>query len=147
VAERYMKWAWLVFGWQSSPYLALCMHVRGLELAKGEPSDQSSTFQWDHVDLNLPGSASYSPAMPWIWKIRTDGSPAVDMVAFFDDGRVFGPTRPLVSLGLWQVTSRIQETRGNQDAARKRRDISMRPSAWAGCIAYTDHGLVRQFTS
>jgi hypothetical protein len=68
------------------------------------------------------------------------------MVAFFDDGRVFGPTRPLVSFGLRQVTSRIQ-TKGNQDAARKRRDISMRPGAWAGCIAYTDHGLVRRFTS
>jgi hypothetical protein len=68
------------------------------------------------------------------------------MVAFFDDGRVFGPTRPLVVFGLRQVTSRLQ-TRGNQDAARKRRDISLRPVAWAGCIAYTDHGLVRRFTS
>lgn len=68
------------------------------------------------------------------------------MVAFFDDGRVFGPALPLVSAGLRQVTSRIQ-SRGNQDAARKRRSISMRPGAWAGCIAYTDQGLVRRFTS
>jgi hypothetical protein len=68
------------------------------------------------------------------------------MVSFFDDGRVFGPTHSLVAFGLRQVTSRLQ-ARGNQDAARKRRAISLRPGAWAGCIAYTDHGLVRRFTS
>ena len=68
------------------------------------------------------------------------------MVAFFDDRRVFGPTRPLAEFGLRQVTARLQ-ARGNQDAARKRRAISLRPGAWAGCIAYTDQCLVRRFTS
>jgi hypothetical protein len=146
VAERYMRWARLVFGWQSSPYFALRMHVRGLELAIGDPSDTSSAFQWARVELNLPGASNYNPAIPRVRKIRTDGLTAVDMVTFFDDGRVFGPTQPLVAFGLRQVTSRIQ-TRGNQDAARKRREISLRPGAWAGCIAYTDHGIVRRFTS
>jgi hypothetical protein len=59
VAERYMRWARLVFGWQSSPYFALCMHVRGLELAIGDPSDTSSAFQWARVELNLPGASNY----------------------------------------------------------------------------------------
>jgi hypothetical protein len=62
------------------------MHVRGLELAKGKPTDSSSAFQWDHVELNLPGSASYDPAIPRIRKIWMDGLPAVNMVAFFEDG-------------------------------------------------------------
>jgi hypothetical protein len=147
VAERYMRWARLVFGWQFSPYFALCMYVRGLELAIGDPSDTSSAFQWACVELNLPSSSNYNPVIPLVRKIRTDGLTAVDMVAFFNDGRVFGPTQPpLVAFGLRQVTSRIQ-TRGNQDAARKRREISLRPGAWASCIAYTDHGIVRRFTS
>jgi hypothetical protein len=64
VAERYMQWARLVFGWQSSPYFALCMHFRGLELAIGNPSDTSSAFQWACVELNLPGSSNYNPAVP-----------------------------------------------------------------------------------
>jgi hypothetical protein len=146
VAERYMKWTRLVFGWQSSPYFALRMHVRGLELATGDPTDSSSAFQWAHIELNFPGDIHYNPASPRIRKVRTDGLPAVDIVSFFDDGRVFGPTQPLVALGLRQVTSRIQAL-GNQDAARKRREVSLRPGAWAGCIAYTDQGLVRRLTS
>jgi hypothetical protein len=145
-AARYMRWTRLVFGWQSSPYFALRMHVRGLEMAMGDPSDSASSFQWKHVELNLPGSVHYNPVLSCIRKVWDDGLAAADMVAFFDDGRVFGPTRSLVSSALCQVTSRIQ-ARGNQDAARKRREISLRPGAWAGCIAYTDHGLVRRFTS
>ena len=146
VADRFMRWVRLVFGWQSSPYFALRMHVRGLELAMGSPLDTASAFQWARVELNLPGSPNYNPAIPRVRKVRLDGLTAVDMVSFFDDGRVFGPTQTLVGFGLRQVTSRIQ-TRGNQDAARKRRSISLRPGAWAGCIAYTDQGIVRRFTS
>jgi hypothetical protein len=61
------------------------MHVRGLELAIGDPSDTSSAFQWACVELNLPGSSNYNPSSPRVRKIRTDGLTAVDMVAFFDD--------------------------------------------------------------
>lgn len=68
--ERYMRWGRLVFGWQSSPYFALRMHVRGLELCMGDPGDRSSAFHWDHISLNLPGSLGYDPALSWVLKIR-----------------------------------------------------------------------------
>jgi hypothetical protein len=84
--------------------------------------------------------------VPRVRKLHADGLTAVDMVAFFDDGRVFGPTLPLTALGLQQVTSRLQ-SKGNQDAARERRGISLCPSAWGGCMAFTDQGLVRRFMS
>jgi hypothetical protein len=112
----------------------------------GHPGDATNAFQWKRIALNLPASVGYNPALPRVRKLREDGLSAVDMVAFFDDGRVFGPTLPLTALGLRQVTSRLQ-SKGNQDAARKRRGISLRPGAWAGCIAFTDQGLVRRFTS
>jgi hypothetical protein len=118
------------------------MHVRGLKLIICNPSDTFSAFQWAYVELNLPGSHNFNPAIPPVWKVWTDSLAAVDMVAFLEDGRVFGLTQPLVAFGLRQVTSRIQ-TSGNQDMAQKRREISLRPGAWAGCIAYTDHGIVR----
>ena len=56
--ERYMRWGCLVFGWQSSPYFALRMHVRGLELCMGDPADRSSAFHWDRV---LPPSQNSCP--------------------------------------------------------------------------------------
>ena len=73
----------------------------------GEPSDLTSAFQWVRVTLNLPGSVGYDPALPLVRKIRSDGLTAVDMVSFFDDGRVFGPNHALVMTGLRQVTSRL----------------------------------------
>jgi hypothetical protein len=137
VADCYMRWIRLVFGWQSSPYFALRMHVRGLELALGDPADSSNAFQWDHVKLNLPGSENYDPAFPRVRKVRVDGLTAVDMVSFFDDGRVFGPTQPLVTLGLRQlhlesrlVATRMQPGSGARSpyAQERGRDVLLIPT-------------------
>jgi hypothetical protein len=41
---RFMRWARLVFGWQSSPYFALRMHSRAIEICHGDPTDESNPF-------------------------------------------------------------------------------------------------------
>ena len=142
----FMRWARLVFGWQSSPYFALRMFARALELAKGAPHEPGSAFGWHRVVLNLPGSALYNPGRPRVMKQLESGLLAADLVAFFDDGRVFGPTEEHAHRAMRQVTSRLQYY-GNQDAARKRREVGQRPGAWAGGVAYTDQGIVRKFVS
>ena len=144
--DRFMRWSRLVFGWQSSPYFALRMLARAIELVKGNPSDQSNAFSWAEVVLNLPGDPLYDPGRPRVMKRRIDGLLAADVVSFYDDGRVFGPTELLAKQALRQATSRLQFL-GNQDAARKRRPLSQRPGAWAGGVAYTDQGLVRKFVT
>jgi hypothetical protein len=141
-----MRWGRLVFGWQSSPYLALRMLARAIEIAKGDPDEKGSAFAWVLVKLNLPGDDDYDPGMPRIQKIRADGLSATDLVIFFDDGRVIGATEQLANAGMRQSTARIQRL-GNQDAARKRRSTSQRPGAWAGGIAYTDQGITRKMLS
>jgi hypothetical protein len=141
-----MRWARLVFGWQSSPYLALRMLARAIEIAKGEPAEKGSAFAWETVKLNLPGSGNYDPGLPRVQKLRADGTPATDLVVFFDDGRIIGATEQLANAGIRQITSRLQHM-GNQDAARKRRPSSQRPGAWAGGIAYTDQGITRKMLS
>jgi hypothetical protein len=143
---KYLCWNRLVFGWQSSPYLALRMFARVIELAKGTPNDLNSAFIWDRVILNLPGSPNYNPAQPQVMRVKTNGSLAADIVTFYDDGRVFVATEEDAILALRQITSRIQYY-GNQDAARKRRAVSQRPGAWAGGVAYTDQKLLRKFIS
>jgi hypothetical protein len=89
---RYMRWNRLVFGWQSSPYMALRMFTQVIELAKGGPTEPNNPFSWNKVVLNLPGSKSYNPARPRVMKLTALGNLTADLVTFYDDGRVFGPT-------------------------------------------------------
>jgi hypothetical protein len=142
--EPLMRWSRLVFGWQSSPYLALRMLARALEIAVETTGD--NVFQIHQVRLNLPGQSDYDPSQPRLVKLRANGDTSADIIVYFDDAHVFGPTEETAQLGMRQVTSRIQYL-GNQDAARKRRAVSRRPSAWAGGIVYTDQGLMRKLIS
>jgi hypothetical protein len=141
-----MRWERLVFGWQSSPYLALRMLARALELARGHPLDLDSAFCFDAVQLNLPGAPGYDPGRLRVTKVRRDGTAAADLVAYCDDGRTFAPEEGLAIQATRQVTSGLQAL-GNQEAARKRRKPSQRAGAWAGGIAYTDQRITRKFVS
>ena len=47
-----------------------------------------TSFHWDHVELNLPGSRSYRADLPWVMKIRVDGFLVAEMFVCVDDGRV-----------------------------------------------------------
>lgn len=85
-----MRWARLVFGWQSSPYFALRMLARAMELAKGNPSDKGSAFAWTHVEMNLPGMSRYDPSKPRVIKLTAAGEMATELIIYFDDGRVAG---------------------------------------------------------
>ena len=95
-------------------------------MAKGRPDDAGSAFVWVRTKLNLPGMDDYDPFRPSVMKLRPDNRLAADIIAFYDDGRVFGPDAALARQALRQIVSRMQYY-GNQDAARKRRDVSLRP--------------------
>jgi hypothetical protein len=68
-----MRWNRLVFGWQSSPYLALRMLARALEIAVETTGD--NVFQIAVVELNLPGQPNYNPGKPRILKYRINRDP------------------------------------------------------------------------
>jgi hypothetical protein len=143
--DHIMRWCRLPFGWQASPYQALRMLARLFEMGKGRPEDASSAFSWHRTKLNLPGMDDYDPSRPCVMKLRLDGRLAADIIAFYDDGRVFGPDAALARQALRQIVSRMQWY-GNQDAARKRRDVDLRPGVWAGNLAFADQGLLRKTT-
>jgi len=63
-AQQFMQFGRLVFGWQSSPYSALRMRARCIELVKQDPKDPTSAFCYEWVELNLPGMESYDPGLP-----------------------------------------------------------------------------------
>jgi len=46
-AQPFMHFGCLVFGWQASPYFALHMHARCIELVKRDPKDPTSAFCYE----------------------------------------------------------------------------------------------------
>jgi hypothetical protein len=139
-----LRWARLVFGWNSAPFYAVSMMMRAVELAKRAPWDRTSEFRVDRVVLNLPGSAAYDPTLPRVRLLRVDGSIATDLVIFMDDGRAFAATIARAATGMRQISSSIQQ-RGIQDAARKRVLGGQRARAWTGGVVRTDKGSTRKF--
>jgi hypothetical protein len=128
-------WNCCAMGLRPSPYVS----VRGVlwlkEEAQGDSADQEHVFRWDRVDLNLPGDPAYSPVSPWVSKRCRDGTLAADSVLYVDDIRPTGPTEEEARQAS-QVMAKESARRGIQDAARKRRDVSQTPGAWAGCSHY-----------
>jgi len=137
------RWARAAMGLKSSPYQAVQAVLVAKEHILGDRRDRDNAYRWDKVRMNLPGSRSYDPTLPWVSKIRIeDGSIACDLFIYVDDGRVTGPTEA----DCWQATRQAASTLnalGIQEAARKRRWPSRRPGAWAGSIVETtDDGVV-----
>ena len=141
---EFMRWARLPFGWRPAPEFAVRMMMRSVEIAKGEPDDETSPFCFSRVVLNLPGLPDYDPGMPRVYKVRKDGALACDVVVFVDDGRVLGATIGLCREGMRKIVTGIQ-WRGTQDAARKREGASLKPRTWTGGVTHTDKGMVRKF--
>lgn len=95
------------------------------------------------VQVNLPGSPDFDPSKPWVFKFRKDdGCIACDVFIYVDDIRVTGRNRDEAWKACRRVYSKLNYL-GVQDAARKRRDASQTPGAWAGSVIYaTDEDVV-----
>jgi hypothetical protein len=86
-------------------------------------------------------SADYDASKPWIMKMRKDGDIASEVVQYVDDVCIIAVTRELA----WQCSSRMAKGLcflGLQDAARKKREPSLRPGAWASATFMTDRETV-----
>ena len=150
---RLMCWNRLVFGWQSSPYLALRIFARAVELFKGNPADDSNAFAWSIVGLNLPGNPLKDPGRPRVMKLRNDGLLAADVVNFYDDGRVFGPTellarQALVSTSLRMLGDRIAmlaNGKPNKTTAKRKHQMITSPGVrWKPLTSSTNRNSLRR---
>ena len=93
-------------GLRPSPYQAVQGGLVVKRLALGNPNDPTNVFQWAHLDLNLPGSPSYSPcSLPWISKWHLDGTIAVNVHSYVDDERTIAPTKELA----WAASSKLAD--------------------------------------
>jgi hypothetical protein len=124
-------------GLRPSPYASVQGSLRAKQMVLGDHKDQANPYHWDWVRENLPGDDDYDPTLPWIAKIRHDGQVASDVHIYVDDCRITASTQELA----WLAASRMAKVcswLGLQDAARKRREPSTAPGAWAGAVIISD---------
>jgi hypothetical protein len=127
-------------GLKPSPYASVKGALRAKQKMLGNRHDSGNPFQWEKVQLNMPGSDDYDPKIPWIAKVMKDGRLAADIHQYVDDLRLTAPDKELA----WRVSSRVAKMciwLELQDAARKRREPSQTPGAWAWLGHYAGCGV------
>ena len=112
--------AWLrcAMGVTSSPYICTQGALRAKQIIKGDRHDSTNTFQWDHLETNLPCSVAYNATLPEVRKVRKDGLTASNIVQYMDDTRTLAATEELS----WLAQSKMAKTLcylGLQDASHK----------------------------
>ena len=79
-------WSIILIGFASSPYfvtkdmLSIDKAVRRYKIIV------DNVFGWMKVILNLSGLDLYDPSLPWVFKLRENGSIATDKCWYIDDG-------------------------------------------------------------
>lgn len=48
------------------------------KVVRGDKMDVDNVFSWTRVILKLPYLDLYDPSLPWVYKVREDGSIATD---------------------------------------------------------------------
>jgi hypothetical protein len=135
------RWSRCAMGLKPSPYQTTQAMLFAEDVIRGDSGDKNNVFHWDRVKMNLPGSTEYDPSLPWVFKVKEDGTPAADFFFYVDDNRTTGNSEREA----WQAARKVASVcsyLGIQDASRKRRKASKTPGAWAGAIVSTNEGGV-----
>jgi hypothetical protein len=134
LGARLGRWSRMPMGLLSSPWGTIRLFAWGMEIIKGDRFDKSNPFHWSTVKLNCPGTESYDPSLPRVYK-WSDVYMAIagDAKTFVDDLRSIGISESHCRA----ITHRVETMMGYlglQDATRKRRPVSQSPGEWTGSI-------------
>ncbi len=85
--KPYQFWQFcaLHFGGCPSPYLPCKLQHLILKLCKGDRHDPTNHWQWETLQLNLPGDTKYNPLMPQVMLLWKDGELATREADYVDD--------------------------------------------------------------
>ena len=134
-ARLWERWTRCLMGAKPSPYQAIRAMLWAEDVVRGDRLDERNPFRWKYVNLNLPGSSTYNPSIPWVAKMRAEGTIACDFFIYVDDVRITGSSEA----DIWNAIHKISSLFGYlgiQDAPRKRRPPTTKPGAWAGSMVY-----------
>ena len=130
------RWHRNFMGMKDSPYRSIQLMLMMKKLAYGKRTDQNNPYQWERVELNLPGSEDYDPTLPWVMKVRIDGHLACEIYVYVDDCRITGWSK----LECWRAARRLSgilNFLGCQDAFRKRTEPVVEAGPWSGGVTST----------
>jgi hypothetical protein len=63
------RWVRCMMGLRSSPYCTTKALFLAYEMVMGDRFQENNPLNWMAVRLNLPGSSSYNPSLPWVHRI------------------------------------------------------------------------------
>lgn len=63
-----MRWERNLMGLKSSPYNCIRTFLWSEDFIRGDREAKNNPLRWDTVVTNLPGSPSYDPTKPWIYR-------------------------------------------------------------------------------
>jgi len=137
-AKSWERWARLMMGLKVSPYFSIKATHIAFEVVMGDRTNPANVFHCTQVNLNLPGSPSYDPTQPKVWRYNplTKGM-AATVLSYVDDLRALG----LSQEECWKVMNRVATVLtalGIQVVSRKTRAPTTRPGHWAGMVAWGD---------
>ncbi len=69
-------------GFRSLPYNSMKMYLIMEEILKGDRHDPGNAFQYNHMRINLPGTAEYDRLIAWLSKRQSNGLLASDFACF-----------------------------------------------------------------
>jgi hypothetical protein len=103
VGPRWALWDRNLMGFAASPYNSVKMALVAKEVCQGDHKEQGigldgnklNLFQWERIELNLPGLETYGPCKSWISKVRSDRRVACNIFTYVDDECVTGPDEEL----------------------------------------------------
>jgi hypothetical protein len=98
-------------GLKPSPYASVQGVLRAKQMMVGDRRNETNPFQWERVEMNLPGSEEYDPTFPWIANIRKGGRVAADLHQYVDDLRLTAPDKELA----WEASSGVAKSAAGWD--------------------------------
>jgi hypothetical protein len=130
-----MRWERSLMGVRSSPFNCVRAYLISEEILMGDRRSVHNPFRWDRVVLNLPGSKSYDPSKPWVYRFDEIGKAMASFVlSYVDDLRTGSNKGRRDCENVTHAAGSKLNYLGEQDASRKRGEASQEPDAWAGSV-------------
>ena len=135
-----MRWERNLMGLKSSPYNSIRTFLWSEDFIRGDRRSKANPLRWDSVIANLPGSKNYDPTKPWIYRWdAVNNRIAASFCTYVDDIRTWAEGEDHCNEVTHTIAAKINYL-GQQDAPRKRREVSQEPGAWAGATVATVPG-------
>lgn len=132
------RWVRCLMGLKPSPYKCIKALLLAIEVVKGDRRDPCNPFQWDQIQLNLPGTTQYDPSKPRLSRLQVDGSTLASLlVSFVNDMRTAVSSEEVCWGAMHAVSYKLAHL-GIQVATRKTRPPATNPGPWSGSMITTD---------